>query len=84
MNEIFRKHTRAALAQIASLPPAPIPHDPHRPHSDLLPEIPRLAYRLHDVEGFGLEEIAAMCGIRTAHARRALSKARRMLQDRLA
>lgn len=79
MNEHFRKHTRLALSQIAVLPPALPPVDPLRAQSDLLPELPRLTYRMHDVEGLCIGEIAAVCGARPAQVRRRLERARAML-----
>ncbi len=83
MSKVFRKHTLRALHLISTLPPPPIPTDPHAPHTSALPELQRLAYRLHDVEGLHIKEIAGVMGIRPARVKRALERARGMLAERV-
>lgn len=67
---------------VDSAPARPIPIDPH--DSSALPEVPRLVYRMHDVEGFGIKEIAGVMAIRPARVRTALARAQAMLRARLA
>lgn len=69
-------------AAIDAAPARPIPSDPH--DSSCLPEVPRLVYRMHDVEGFGIREIAGVMAIRPARVTRALERARGMLRARVA
>ena len=64
---------------------APVtPSDPHKSTTDRWPETPRLVYRLHDVEGLGIKEIAGVLAIRPARVQRALARAQRMLAERVA
>ncbi len=70
------------IAAIDSAPARPIPIDPH--DSSTLPEIPRLVYRMHDVEGLGIKEIAGVMAIRPAREKRALGRAQAMQRARLA
>ena len=49
----------------------------------LLPEGARMAFVLHDVEGYKHEEIAAMAGIAAATVRAQLHRARRLLMEAL-
>jgi DNA-directed RNA polymerase specialized sigma24 family protein len=61
-----------------------IPVDPHKAVTDRWPETPRLVYRLHNVEGLGIKEIAGVMAIRPARVQRALARAQKMLAERVA
>lgn len=77
-----RLDSLALRSAIDAAPARPIPIDPH--DSSSLPEVPRLVYRLHDVEGLGIKEIAGVMAIRPARVQRALARAQRMLAERVA
>ena len=64
--------------------PEPAPVDPLKPLSDQLPEMPRLIYRMVDVEKFSEKEVAGVTAMPAAKVRRALARAREMLKARLA
>lgn len=59
---------------------APIPADPHAAIAATMPEVPRLVYRLHDVEGLCIKEIASALAKRPSWVRQALARARLLLR----
>lgn len=64
--------------------PPKSPNDPHKHITDSFREVPRLVYRLIDVEGLNEKEVAAITARPAAKVRRALNRAREMLKARLA
>lgn len=64
--------------------PPVIPIDQHKPITDTFPEIPRLVYRLTDVEQLSEDDVIACTALRRHQVRKALARAREMLKARLA
>lgn len=81
---ITPKQSRALRHLVLSAPAKPTPIDHHKPITDTFPEIPRLAYRLIDVEGLGVKEVAGVMAMRPSRVRKALERARKMLAERAA
>ena len=50
---------------------------------ETLPERQRAVFRLHDVEGFGTQEVAEMLGVSEGTVRANLHHARRALREKL-
>lgn len=66
------------------IPLTPAPVDPLKKLSDQLPEMPRLIYRLMDVEGLDENEVAVLTERSPARVRKALALARSKLKALLA
>ncbi len=64
--------------------PVKKPVDQHRHITDTFRELPRLIYRLVDVEGLSESEVAAITAQRPNRVRKSLARAREMLRARLA
>lgn len=74
----FTRSENLRLTKLAlDAPVKPPPVDPY--DSSGLPEVPRLVYRLHDVEGLSVKEVAMITAYRPARVRRALERARVLL-----
>lgn len=76
-----RRQLRQSIMDAPALLP---PVDPHAHLSQSLPEVPRLVYRLVDVEGLTEQEASQITAMRRSGVKKALARAREMLKARLA
>lgn len=79
-----RKARIALRSEVMAAPALPTPIDPHKPITDNFPELPRLVYRLMDVEGLTEQDVSEITSMRHAQVRKALERARSLLKAKLA
>lgn len=89
-----RKRIRSRELDMEELPPEPVPPRRKRADPDLrerlhqaiegLPDIYRLVFVMHDVEGYTHDEIGAALGVASGTSKARLFRARRLLREDLA